>query len=148
MTSAASNGSTLNQSTLWLVAALLIMLAVVFVTWFLYRNRRRPAIARQASSSTGKVRKGAGEQGIAAKSSGIDSTTHQSSEASEDQQQALLQELLELDRAFEAGKMKKVEYQEKRSRVKVQLCRLMSEDSVNALDNAKKGARRGNKGAL
>jgi hypothetical protein len=78
-----------------------------------------------------------GEQGVAAKSSGIDSTAHQSSEASKDQQQALLQELLELDRVFEAGKIKKVEYQEKRSQVKAQLRRLMSAE-----------ARRSNKGVL
>jgi len=42
-------------------------------------------------------------------------------------EQALLQELLELDKAYEAGTMKKAVYQERRAKIKAQLRALMSE---------------------
>jgi hypothetical protein len=44
-----------------------------------------------------------------------------------DKEQALLQELLDLDKAFEAGKMSKAVYQERRAKTKARLRALLSE---------------------
>jgi hypothetical protein len=46
------------------------------------------------------------------------------------QQQALLRELLELDKAYEAGKLKKAAYQERRAKTKARLRALMSEEKA------------------
>ena len=42
-------------------------------------------------------------------------------------EKALLQELLELDKGYEAGKMKKAVYQERRAKIKAKLRALMGE---------------------
>ena len=110
-----SNLSTLNPALLWLVVGLLILLAILFVTWFIYRSKRRSP--RPAT-----------ENGVATRSLGETSPlVGARSPAQSPEQQALLQKLLNLDKAFEAGKIKKAEYQEQRAKTKAQLRLLMNE---------------------
>ncbi len=62
------------------------------------------------------------------------------------QQEALLQELLYLDKAHEAGTIKKSEYDERRARTKAELRTLLSEDIVDKSTTMKKTARSSGKG--
>jgi len=64
-----------------------------------------------------------------------------------DQQEALLHELLNLDQAYEAGTIKKAEYEELRTTTKAQLRSLMSKDLVEKPGTTKKTARSSDKGA-
>ena len=64
-----------------------------------------------------------------------------------DQQEVLLQKLLNLDKAFETGTIKKAEYEERRARTKAELCSLMSNDLVEKPATSKKTARSSSKGA-
>jgi hypothetical protein len=97
----ATSPSPLNQNTLWVIVALLLMLAIVSVTWFVYRFSRRQRRARQKQVSRSRA-------------------------PSKDQQEALLQELLDLDTAYEAGKIKEAEYKERRAKTKARLRSVMS----------------------
>ncbi len=110
----AANPQPLNQNTLWIILALLFMLAIVTVTWFLYRLSRRQATTRPTQN---------------------------------DQQESLLQELLNLDTAYETGTIKKAEYEERRARTKARLRSLMSNDFVEKPATSKKTARSSSKGA-
>jgi hypothetical protein len=82
------------------------MLAVLVVTWLVFRSTRRRSLSRRAHSQSGKA-------------------TKSSSSPLKDRQQALLQELLDLDKAFEAGKLSKAVYQERRAKTKARLRSLM-----------------------
>ncbi len=117
--------SPFNQNLLWIIVALLLMLAIVGVTWSVYRRSHRQAPTRQKQVS---------HRG-----------DHESHPSSKDQQEALLQELLDLDTAYEAGKIKKVEYQERRVRMKAKLRSLMSTNLVEKTATSKKAARSGGK---
>lgn len=94
----------LNAGTIWLIVALLLMLSMLALTWFVYRNRRRGS-AQATGTSKGKA-------------------------TVKDRKQALLQELLDLDSAFEAGKLSKATYQERRAKAKARLRTLMSEQET------------------
>ncbi|HEX6483293.1 MAG TPA: hypothetical protein VF043_30990 [Ktedonobacteraceae bacterium] len=114
------------QNYLWIVVGLLIMLAIIVVTSFLYRVTRRQSPSRQKRASSGKAashRQKASNQSAA-------NATRKKEEASHNRQQALLQELLDLDTAYETGKIKKSEYQERRARIKAQLRTLMSVETT------------------
>ena len=115
----APSPSSLNQNTLWVIVALLLMLAILSVTWFIYRFSRRQAPTRQK----------------------------QTPQTSKDQQGTLLQELLDLDTAYEAGKIKQAEYQERRTRTKARLRSLVDSDIVEKPASSKKTARSSGKGA-
>jgi len=102
------------------------MLAVIVITSFLYRATRRQSPTRQKHMSPGKVashKQKTGSQPTA-------NATRKKEEASHDRQQALLQELLELDTAYEAGKIKKAAYQERRAKTKAELRTLMSAETA------------------
>lgn len=105
----ADNASTVNQPALMLMVGLLIMLALLFVIWFLYHPAPQPLLQMQGQQANGQHSKD-GQAKV---------------DMVQDQQQALLQKLLELDRAFEAGKIKKAIYQERRAKTKAQLHMLM-----------------------
>ena len=104
--------SVLNTTTVWLIATLIMMLAVVVVTRFLLRSYRRNNAIRRSQPRGKKATKG-------------------SSLAAKERQQTLLQELLDLDKAFEAGKLSKVIYQERRAKTKARLRTIMSEQEVS-----------------
>src|SRR5258708_34074366 len=82
------------------------MVGMVGVTWFASRpsRRRAPAARKQATRGKGDV----SVRPVAKK---------HVSEAS-DRQEVLLQELLDLDTAYEAGKIKKAEYEERCAKTK------------------------------
>jgi hypothetical protein len=120
----AANPQPLNQNTLWIILAILFMLAIVSVTWFMYRLSRRQATTRQKQTSLN------------------DALPSQN-----DQQEALLQELLHLDKAYEAGTIKKSEYEERRTRTKADLRSLINKDFVEESATMKKTAKSSGKGA-
>jgi hypothetical protein len=112
-----SSPGPLNQITIWLIVAILLMLAILTVTWFLLRSTRRGHDHRRrgrfivptADLSARAIRNPAAKNDLQSK------------------QQALLQELLDLDKAYAAGKLKKSLYQERRAKTKARLRTLMAE---------------------
>ncbi|HZU02556.1 MAG TPA: carboxypeptidase-like regulatory domain-containing protein [Ktedonobacteraceae bacterium] len=104
--------SALNTTTVWLVVALLIMLAILVVTWFLLRPYQRKDTKQQTRSRARTATKG-------------------SASTARDREQALLQELLELDKAFEAGKLSKAAYHERRAKTKARLRAILHEQEVS-----------------
>lgn len=113
------NSSTLNPTFLLLIVGLLIMLAILFVTWFLSRSTHRSKLARTVLHNNGQRSK----QAVAAT---VKIDTLDSIDTAQSQQQTLLEKLLELDKAFEAGKIKKSVYSERRAKIKARLRALMS----------------------
>jgi len=75
------------------------------------------------------------------------SSSNDAHSSQKDQQEALLHELLNLDQAYEAGTIKKAEYEERRTRTKAQLRSLMRKDLVEKSGTTKKTARSSGKGA-
>jgi hypothetical protein len=111
--SSPSSSSSPNSSLLWLLVGLLAMASILYLTWFLYRSRRRLTSAPIPTKKKGKQAKQAQRN-----------VPHSPAFAEE---QALLEELLELDKSYEAGTLKKAEYQEQRAKLKAQLHALLSE---------------------
>ncbi len=105
----ATNSTTLNPTASWFIIVLLIMAAILFGTWFLYRSAHRHA-SRKKRPQQKQQRQHRQQQGKTA-----------------DNEQVLLQELLDLDKALEAGKITKAVYQERRAKTKARLRALMSE---------------------
>ena len=104
-----ANSSTLNPGSLWLVMGLLILLALLFVTGFVARFPHRLAPAPSGQQKHAQRTK--------------DVTAEQ--DVFEDPQRELFQELFDLDRAFEAGKIRKAEYRQRLAETKAQLRALM-----------------------
>ncbi len=148
----APNPSPLNQNTLWVIVALLLMLAIVGVTWFIYRFSRRQAPSTQKQTSHTARRGGASphpslRSGEGAEVEAARPASPNAHTSSKDQQERLLQELLDLDTAYEAGKIKQAEYWERRARTKARLRSLMDSDVVEKPASSKKTARSSGKGA-
>ncbi len=106
--------SAFNPNAIWIIAAIVLMLAVLFSTLFLYRSRRRAASGKTARP----------DAVVAAASSTKEETV-------EDQRQALLRKLLDLEKAYETGKMSKASYEEQRSKTRARLRTLMSEQEAS-----------------
>ncbi len=105
----AANSSTLNPESLWLVMGLLILLALLCVTGFVARFPPRPASAPSNQQKHAQPRR--------------DVTAKQ--DVFQNPQRELFRELFDLDRAFEAGKIRKAEYRQQRAKTKAQLRALM-----------------------
>ena len=116
----ATNPTTLNPTASWLIVVLLIMAAILFGTWFLYRSAHRPG-ARKKRPQQKQQRQHRQQQG---KNVNVPAKTDKTA----DNEQVLLQELLDLDKAVEAGKITKAVYQERRAKTKARLRDLMSEE--------------------
>ena len=143
----------LNQSNIWLIVGLLLMLAILAVTWFLYRFTRRPASRHPAWGAgipiyRGATVKGSRSSSVKKRSSAPPAAPDHSEDTMEgqeekpgvaihSQQQALLRELLELDKAYEAGKLKKVAYQDRRAKTKARLRALMNEEKAASANTQK-----------
>ena len=161
----AANPQPLNQNTLWFILALILMLAIVSLTWFIYRLSRRQTTSGQKQTPQSSQTSRRGGSGVDARrgplgrpSSNVDaqrgplgrpasSSSNDAHPSQKDQQEALLHELLNLDQAYEAGTIKKAEYEERRTRTKAQLRSLMSKDLVEKPSTTKKTARSSGKGA-
>jgi len=161
----AANPQPLNQNTLWFILALILMLAIVSLTWFIYRLSRRQTTSGQKQTPQSSQTSRRGGSGVDARrgplgrpASNMDarrgplgrpasSSSNDAHPSQKDQQEALLHELLNLDQAYEAGTIKKAEYEERRTRTKAQLRSLMSKDLVEKSGTTKKTARSSGKGA-
>jgi hypothetical protein len=100
--SSADSQQALNFTNQWLIVTLLFALAVLGITGFIYKaTRRRTTLPSRAPMRANK-------------------------QATQDRQQTLLQELLELDSAYESGKLSKAAHQEQRAKTKARLRTLMS----------------------
>ncbi len=161
----AANPQPLNQNTLWFILALILMLAIVSLTWFIYRLSRRQTTSGQKQTPQTSRRGGSGVDArrgpLGRPASNVDarqgplgrpasSSSNDAHPSQKDQQEALLHELLNLDQAYEAGTIKKAEYEERRTRTKAQLRSLMSKDLVEksgTTKTTKKTARSSGKGA-
>jgi hypothetical protein len=117
----------LNRNSLWLILAVMLMLAIVSVTWLLYRLSRRRAPTRRKQT--------------------LHISSNKALPSQNEQQEALLQELLHLDKAYEAGTIKKSVYEQRRTKTKTELRNLMNKDIVEQSATVKKTARSGGKGA-
>ena len=107
-----------NATTIWLLVGGVLLCALIALTWFLYRSRRRPAsVAATNRRSSGRSRA----------AMPMDTGKRQTATSREERQEKLLQELLQLDKDYEAGKLTKPVYEERRSKTKARLRTLMSE---------------------
>jgi hypothetical protein len=115
--STSSSSAPLDSGAIWLIVALIVMLAVIVATWFVYRSRRRKLTINASKQQKDKSRAFAKEKAQSAKVA----------QEGQDREQKLLQELLDLDRAYEAGKLTKAVYQERRAKTKARLRTLLGE---------------------
>lgn len=107
----ASSASTLNQGLLWVLVGLLLLLALLSAAWSLRRSAGNPFPALQQILGNEHD----GREG-----------ERMPTNTSEDRQQRLFQELLDLDKAFEAGTMPKAVYKEQRAKTKARLRALLN----------------------
>jgi len=110
----------LNIGVVWLIVAILLMSAVVSVTWFLLRAKHHRSAAQFQKRREQVYKKN--------ERNGVDqefANKKRKSSISVDRKQKLLEDLLALDQAYEAGKLSKAAYQERRNKTKAQLRSLM-----------------------
>lgn len=118
-TASASTPAQLNTTTIWLIAGAVLLLAVLFIAWFFFRPARLQVATGSRKGGKPSERKGS-----------TASVKVKAATTPKEQQQVLLAELLELDKAFEAGKLKKSVYHERRAKTKARLRTLMSEQEA------------------
>lgn len=112
---------------LWLIGGIVLMLLILGATWLYYRSLRRsavPAKKRRGATLTTKHGKAVPASTKARKAVEVAEKTEQ------EQRQLLLQQLLELDKSFEAGKITKTVYRERRAKLKTRLRSLMDEEEA------------------
>jgi hypothetical protein len=119
----AAPSTPLNLGSLWLIVGLLIMIAILFVTAFIYRFQHRKGSPDRRAKNGKAPRTHTRE-----KKRNSSSKTSRQTESKKDE---LLHELLELDKEFEAGKISKTAYQEQRGKAKARLRSLMSEQEAS-----------------
>lgn len=103
-----SGGSTQISNVWWLLLILLCMVIIVGGTWYSYRR----STLKIVRSEQEKVPTKAGKAEL-------------DMDTAEPKQKALLQELLKLDQAYEAGKLTKAVYEDRRAQTKARLRTLM-----------------------
>jgi len=106
----------LNVGVVWLIVAILLMGAIVSVTWFLLRAKHHRSAVQIQKGCEQALQKNAKDD-----SNHAYSDKKGKSSVSSVRKQKLLEELLALDQAYEAGKLSKAVYQERRSKTKAQL---------------------------
>ena len=121
---------TINPLLLWLVALLILLLALAGIGGYFY-NTRRQQRARTRQKATTRKR---------------DTPTTSKKSATPADKESLLRELLELDQAYEVGKLKKAAYQDQRERLKTRLRNLMSEQSAQVAASTHKTTQGSGKG--
>lgn len=140
--SQSSNNPSLNSTLTWLIATIIVMIAMIVLTWFLYRSRRKVSIAQtgvgskqsrsstaHTAASTTKAKKSETDKARENNKKEEEHATEDDT-ASDKQQQMLLEELLELDKAYEAGQLEKVAYEKQRSKTKACLRSLIREQEA------------------
>lgn len=116
-TKATQQSTTLNPNLIWLVALLIVLMALAGIGGYLYNTRRRKAVSSKRKQNT------------PARKSTTTAPPARKKAASSISKETLLQEMLELDQAFEAHKLKKAAYHEQRARLKARLRDLMGEQT-------------------
>jgi hypothetical protein len=115
-----TSASQTNQNPPWFIAIVALMLAIVVATWVFYiRMQRRTSARRKQAAKNVSARKATSQRPERAKA---EHTTRE-------EQEPLLQALLELDKTYEAGTIKKAEYEERRATMKARLRVLMSAEA-------------------
>jgi 5-hydroxyisourate hydrolase-like protein (transthyretin family) len=117
-----------NLNLLWLVALLIVLLLLAGVGGYIYNARRHKAASAR---NRPVVRK---------------NTIPTSAKKAQATRETLLQEMLELDKNYEAGKIKKAAYQDQRARLKARLRTLLNEQPEQRTEAAGKAARGSGKG--
>lgn len=115
-----SSASTINLKTIWLIVGFLLLLAIIAVTSVLSRLRDSKDSLRKGNRHTSKSNHSVYEHNHKKPVS-----------TTKDHKEALMHEILELDKDFEAGKLSKATYQERRARIKARLRTLISEQEAS-----------------
>ena len=119
----------LNTNTIWLIVGGIILLAIIGVVGYLANLNRRKKTASTRKKAKGKSTVAAS----ARKNTSVEKNTKKETVPStpKDKQEALLHELLLLDKSFEAGKLSKAAYNDRRAKTKARLRSLLSEQEVS-----------------
>ncbi len=120
--------SSSNTNMLWLIAALIVMALILLLTWSIYRSRHR-AIPSLTTKNNGKAQAQPEQPAQSAQSAPV--VVEKTEEEIAERQKQLLQVLLDLDTAYEAGKLAKSVYQERRAKTKAKLRTLMASEPAN-----------------
>ncbi|GLV57568.1 hypothetical protein KDH_44040 [Dictyobacter sp. S3.2.2.5] len=102
-----------NAATIWLIVGVLVLVAIVAMTWFLLRSQRKRVATQQKPDANKQAR--------------TEDKATPKAPVADNPEQALLQELLKLDKEYEAGNITKDRYEKQRARTKARLRSLMSE---------------------
>jgi hypothetical protein len=118
-----------NPLLIWLIVVGIIILAIFGILWFVSGTRRGPL--RGVASRKSKGTQGRQEQtGVRSQKKGVaasDKANRSSGSTAKEREQALLDTLLKLDREYEAGKLSKEVYEERRGKTKARLRTILSE---------------------
>jgi cbb3-type cytochrome oxidase subunit 3 len=133
--SQSSNAPSLNSTPTWLIAILIVMIAIIGLTWFLYRSQRKARTSRVATapvkkSKTDKVSETNNIDSVSENNQKEEEHATESQTDGDKQQQMLLEELLKLDKAYEAGQLEKATYEKQRSQTKARLRTLIREQEA------------------
>lgn len=131
-TPATTEQSSLSPNMLWLIVVLILLMALAGIGGYFYNTRRHKAAARKRRQTTPARKSGAALNG--------------KKETAAAAKETLLREMLNLDKAYEAGKLKKAAYQEQRTRLKARLRNVMDERPEKRAEAASKAARSSGKG--
>jgi len=131
----AASSTSVGQNIPWFILVLILMVAIVFATWFTYMRMQRKAVRRKQTVKKGTSQKQSARRTIEPAPQKV----------AQEQQEELLQELLALDKAYEAGTIKKADYQERRAKMKARLRTIINAEAVEQTTTKKKAARSGGK---
>lgn len=115
-----NSGLLLVPTWVWLIGGVLVMLVIIVLSSLFYNLFQRRREARRQGRQHAQKRSSSTRPEAAAPHA------RSKNEAESSEQERLLHQLLELDKAFEAGQLKKAEYTEERARIKERLRVLMS----------------------
>jgi hypothetical protein len=110
-----------NPLLIWLVVAGIVILATLGVVWFVISSRR-PRSTKKASGKKSAVKPSHKGSIVAA-----DKVKRSEDSIAGEREQALLDALLKLDQEYEAGKLSKEGYEERRKKTKARLRSILSE---------------------
>jgi hypothetical protein len=115
-----SSASPVDFKTIWLIVGFLLLLAIITTVSVLSRMRDGKDRHRKGSKHVSKNNYVEREQ-----------SHKKPASTTKDRKEALMHELLELDKEFESGKLSKTTYQERRARTKARLRTLISEQEAS-----------------
>ncbi len=122
-----SSVSTIDLKTIWLIVGFLLLLAIITVASALSRlkdgkDRRRKGNRHTSKNDHNNHHNNHNE---------YEHTHKKAASTTKERKEALMHELLELDKEFEAGKLSKATYQERRARTKAHLRTLLSDQEAS-----------------